>query len=524
MCNDAVFTEGVIDSAGQRQSVGLLNEILVLFCRSLAGLRIFSEVVIVDLAVLLDNALQAGFFLDDAAVEPIGIISDAVNTGNIFLEHTLAVKDAAGFFRCSIGDQRRDSGSRVSGFGVQIVGIAVNDGPTSLLQFAVLVVLSALLALKPAGRARDHFAFCDKLITNRAIRIAGVTGCRKRCFDRIANLRLVAGRRDYLLFNKHFLANITVLALRQAGLGAGRRDCGVNDLGMSLGGDHFLRNKDFVADRAVLALGLAGFGASRLNCRINDLGMSLGGDHFLRNKDFVADRAVLTLGQTSLRAGRSLCYIDYFCVAGRRDFFHTGEDCLTNGALRTGLMAGLGAGGRFFGDLNRRVAGRADCFGLGCIANCAGVGLDTGVLTGRGGRDLALIPSVALGGNLFLRFDNRSADRAVRACGLAGRGAGRLDGRVNDLGVSLGVDDLAFLHHLVADGAVGVAGVAGRCAGGALGTSHLSARMAAAPLGVEGGVRRQGDVVAICIGGAAAVGCGIPAVKRIVLAGERVGE
>ena len=274
----------------------------------------------------------------------------------------------------------------------------------------------------------------------------------------------------------------------------------------------------------MLALGLAGFGASRLNCRINDLGMSLGGDHFLRNKDFVADRAVLTLGQTSLRAGRSLCYIDYFCVAGRRDFFHTGEDCLTNGALRTGLMAGLGAGGRFFGDLNRRVAGRADCFGLGCIANCAGVGLDTGVLTGRGGRDLALIPSVALGGNLFLRFDNRSADRAVRACGLAGRGAGRLDGRVNDLGVSLGVDDLAFLHHLVADGAVGVAGVAGRCAGGALGTSHLSARMAAAPLGVEGGVRRQGDVVAICIGGAAAVGCGIPAVKRIVLAGERVGE
>ena len=148
--NDAVFTEGVIDSAGQRQSVGLLNEILVLFCRSLAGLRIFSEVVIVDLAVLLDNALQAGFFLDDAAVEPIGIISDAVNTGNIFLEHTLAVKDAAGFFRCSIGDQRRDSGSRVSGFGVQIVGIAVNDGPTGLLQFAVLVVLLAVYIRKPA--------------------------------------------------------------------------------------------------------------------------------------------------------------------------------------------------------------------------------------------------------------------------------------------------------------------------------------------------------------------------------------
>ena len=187
-------------------------------------------------------------------------------------------------------------------------------------------------------------------------------------------------------------------------------------------------------------------------------------------------------------------------------------------------MASLGAGSGLFRNFNRGMPGCVDCFGLGCIANCAGVGLDTGVLTGRGGRDLALIPSVALGGNLFLRFDNRSADRAVRACGLAGHGAGRLDGRVNDLGVSLGGDGLTFLHHLVADGAVGVAGVAGRCAGGALGTSHLSARMAAAPLGVEGGVRRQGDVVAICIGGAAAVGCGIPAVKRIVLAGERVGE
>ena len=169
---------------------------------------------------------------------------------------------------------------------------------------------------------------------------------------------------------------------------------------------------------------------------------------------------MLTLGQTSLRAGRSLCYIDYFCVAGRRDFFHTGEDCLTNGALRTGLMAGLGAGGRFFGDLNRRVAGRADCFGLGCIANCAGVGLDTGVLTGRGGRDLALIPSVALGGNLFLRFDNRSADRAVRACGLAGCGAGSCNSFVDDLGMSLGENSRAGAYFLAAILAVGVAGVA----------------------------------------------------------------
>ena len=428
--NDTVLIE-VVAPFRKRKAIGLVEPAILAVQHSalhrrregqaltLLQILLNREVIIVDLAVLLDNALQAGFFFDDAAVEPIGVRSDAVNTGNVALEYAFRIKDAAGFFRCSIGDQCRDSGSRISGFGVQIVGIAVNDGPTGLLQFAVLVVLSALLALKPAGRARDHFAFCDKLITNRAIRIAGVTGCCKRCFDRIANLRVVTGSRDHFLFNNNFVANRAMLAFRQARLGAGRSLCCVNDLGMSLGGDHFLRNKDFVADGAVLAL-----------------------------------------GQTSLRAGRSLCCIDYFCVAGRRDFFHTGEDCLTNGALRTGFMASLGAGSGLFRNFNRGMPGCVDCFGLGCIANCAGVGLDTGVLTGRGGRDLALIPSVALGGNLFLRFDNRSADRAVRAFGLAGCGAGSCNSFVDDLGMSLGENSRAGAYFLAAILAVGVAGVA----------------------------------------------------------------
>ena len=282
------------------------------------------------------------------------------------------------------------------------------------------------------------------------------TGSRN---SRINDLGMTLGR-DFFLGNEYSIADGAVLAFRQTSLGTGSRNSRINDLGMSLGGDHVLRKKDFVADRAVLTLGQTSLRAGRSLCCIDYFCVAGRRDLSLRNDDCVADRAVLTLGQTSLRAGRSLCYIDYFCVAGRRDFFHTGEDCLTNGALRTGCMASLGAGSGLFRNFNRGMPGCVDCFGLGCIANCAGVGLDTGVLTGRGGRDLALIPSVALGGNLFLRFDNRSADRAVRAFGLAGRGAGRLDGRVNDLGVSLGGDDLAFLHHLVADGAVGVAGVA----------------------------------------------------------------
>ena len=103
------------------------------------------EVIIVDLAVLLDHALQTGLLLDDAAVEPIGIISDGVNTGNVALEYAFRIKDAAGFFRCSIGDQRRDSGSRIlSGSGVQIIGFVVNDGPTGLCSSPVLVVLLAV--------------------------------------------------------------------------------------------------------------------------------------------------------------------------------------------------------------------------------------------------------------------------------------------------------------------------------------------------------------------------------------------
>ena len=188
--------------------------------------------------------------------------------------------------------------------------------------------------------------------------------------------------------------------------------------------DLSLRNDDCVTDRAVLAPSLAGRGAGCRNSLVNDLSVPLG-----------------------------------------RDLFHTGEDRITNGALRTGFMTSLGAGSGLFRNFNRGMPGCVDCFGLGFIANCAGVGLDTGVLTGRRGRDLALIPSVALGGNLLLRFDNRSADRAADAirqtlfgtgCGLAHNGLLSVAGR-RDL--SLRNDDC------VTDRAVLAPSLAGRGAG-----------------------------------------------------------
>ena len=282
----------------------------------------------------------------------------------------------------------------------------------------------------------------------------------------------VAGRGNLSLCNENFVADGAMLTLGLAGLGAGRLDGRVSDLGMALGRDHFLFNDDRVADGAMLALGLAGFGAGRLNCRVDDLGVSLGGDHFLFNDDRVADGAVLAFGLAGFGAGSCNSFVDYFrmplsrnlflrykhfianramfafglagCGAGScnsfvdhlgmalgGDFFHTGENRLTNGALRTRLVAGLGAGGRLLRHVNDGVAGGSDCFGLGCIANCAGVGLDADVLTGRRGRDLALIPAVALGRNGFTLLLYFITNLAIGIASVAFLSAGRLTATTN---------------------------------------------------------------------------------------------
>ena len=215
-----------------------------------------------------------------------------------------------------------------------------------------------------------------------------------------------------------------MFTLSLARCGAGGGDCRVNDLGVSLGGNFLLCNDDLVADGAVLALGLAGFGAGGLNCRVDDLSVPLRGYFLHARESLAADRA----------------------------FF-------------AGFMTSLGAGCGLLGNFNGSMTGSSDCFCFGFVANRADVGLDTGILTGRRGRDLALIPTVALGGNLFLRYKHFIANRAMFAFGLAGCGAGSCNSFVDHLGMTRSGDFLNSGNRCAADRALCAGCVSGLGAG-----------------------------------------------------------
>ena len=127
-----------------------------------------------------------------------------------------------------------------------------------------------------------------------------------------AIIPLVAGRGNFTLRSEHHAADRAADAVRQAGLGAGRRLARHDLLGVTLCGNDFLCSENLVADGAVLALGLAGLGAGRLYRRIDDLGVTLGRNHFALGDLLAADGADGVAGIAVLGAG-GVRLIDHLC-------------------------------------------------------------------------------------------------------------------------------------------------------------------------------------------------------------------
>ena len=393
-----------------------------------------------------------------------------------------------------------------------------------------------------------------------------------------------------------------MLACRLTRLRAGCLDCLVDHFRVTLGGNLFLRNGDRITDRAVLACRLARLRAGRGFGRVGHFGVSRRGDFFHTGEDRITDKALRTGSMTSLGAGGGLlsnidrgmpsradCFgfafitnragvsLDTGIAAGRgsrnhalvpavtlsRNFFLSNKHFVADRAMFAFGLAGCGAGS-FNGFVNHLGMTRSrNNLGLCFFADRAGVGLDAGILTGRRGRDLALIPTVALGGNLFLRFDNRSADRAADAIRQTRFGAGRRlahNGLLSVAGsrdhflfnndfvanramltfgqsslragwslccidyfcVALGLNGFTLGVFLAADGADRITGVAVLGAGGILLVDHLGERMIVLPLSIKSGVLGQINSRTIRIGLASTIGRRIPVQEVVAFTGERV--
>ena len=295
----------------------------------------------------------------------------------------------------------------------------------------------------------------------------------------LAVIPTVSRCRNLRLLDQHLVTDRAMLAFRLAGLGAGGFHCRVDDLGVPLCGNHFLSNKNLVADGAVLALGQSGLRAGGSDCRVDDLGMSLRGNLCLCHENLIADGAVLAFRLAGLGTGGLNRRVDDLGVTLRGNLLHAGKNCVTLRALGTGFVSGVSAGCGLFGNINGSMTSSIDRFGSGCVADRAGVGHDTGIFTGRSGRNLAVIPTVSLRGNLCLCHENLIADRAVLALGLTGFCAGGGDCRVDDLGVPLCGNHFTAADLITALLAVGIAGVTGSGTGGVLRIANLRIGMAA---------------------------------------------
>ena len=170
----------------------------------------------------------------------------------------------------------------------------------------------------------------------------------------------VASSGNLVLSYSGSFANGTLLAVSQAGLGAG---CGLASngfLGVAVSGNDVLLNSNSSADRALLALSQAGFGAGGSLTGKSFLGVALSGNDVLLNSNSSANGALLTFGQTGFNAGCGLASNGFLGVAGGLL-----QNCLTYGA---GLISSTGSG----------CAGlMTQSFAFGCTAS-AGLGSGAG--------------------------------------------------------------------------------------------------------------------------------------------------
>ena len=282
-------------------------------------------------------------------------------------------------------------------------------------------------------------------------------------------------RRNLFLCNKNLVADRAVFTLGQTSLRAGRSLCCIDYFCVAGRRDFFHTGENRITNGALRTGCMASLGAG---CGLlGNFNGSMTGSIDCFGFGFVANRAGVGLdtGIFTSRSGRDLALIPLVSRCG--NFLHAGESLAADRAFFAGFMTSLGAGCGLLGNFNGSMTGSIDCFGFGFVANRAGVGLDAGIFTGRSGRDLALVPAVSRCGNHCLCHENLIADRAMFAFGLAGFGAGRLNRRINDYGVSLGGNSLAGAYFLAAILAVGIAGVAWLGAGCFLGITKFCVLM-----------------------------------------------
>ena len=311
--------------AGLRNFLALVQQFITNRAVDVAGVACFGEGSLLGVADFLGvsgggNWLHAGesFFTDGAL--RTGLVTGLGTGCFLFSDFFGLVSGCGDFFgSCRLADR--------AGEGLNALSFAGGGGGDS----ALVPRMPGCGDFLGAGLLADR--------AGKGLDTGGLTPCGGRDFTFVP---LVSCGENFRLLDQSFVADRAVLALGQAGFRASRRNCSVNNLGVSLRRNFLLRYKHFLTNRAVLASGFAGLGTGGFDRRVDDLDMTGCLDGF----DFgcVTDRAGEGLDAVSLT----------FC--GRRDrplipfvlsegSFFTLFDCCTAG-FADGIagVAGLCAG------------------------------------------------------------------------------------------------------------------------------------------------------------------------------------